>query len=364
MLLLLWFASYFLSVGHVISWSDFIIVVIGQLVLFVIYFYFSSVKTLEKLSRIDYVFQLSLYFMVMLGMLQLILYYLVGSTWGISHITHGVGLPRSAALCLEPDWYGVICMMAVIFMLMNVTNKVPFFDRKVDYAVLIISGVALILNLTRAAWVGTVGAVLFVLFIGSGRIGSKMRRRIVRVILIAIPLAFIAGLLMSYATPELFQKLIARLNIKLWTTNDGGAAESRTAAINVMLHYFKQHPFTGNGVGGMGEISSNNALLKMLGYDYQINAGRGSANIFITNLFDVGIIGTAFLVAFFGTVFKTGIDVYRKTGNYKLLTYIVVLIGLLVDFQFNNGLRQAYVWIILGVILSYVKLGKRSIMTS
>ena len=124
-LLLLWFASYFLSVGHVISWSDFIIVVIGQLVLFVIYFYFSSVKTLEKLSRIDYVFQLSLYFMVMLGMLQLILYYLVGSTWGISHITHGVGLPRSAALCLEPDWYGVICMMAVIFMLMNVTNKVP-----------------------------------------------------------------------------------------------------------------------------------------------------------------------------------------------------------------------------------------------
>lgn len=222
--------------------------------------------------------------------------------------------------------------------------------------VLFISGIALVLNLTRAAWVGTVGAILFVLFIGSGKIGSKMRRRIVRLIILAIPLVFIAGLIMSYTSPELFIKLATRLNVKLWTTNDGGATGSRTAAINVMLYYFKQHPFTGNGVGGMGEISSNNALLKMLGYDYQINAGRGSANIFITNLFDVGIIGTAFLVAFFGTVFKKGIDVYRKTGNYKLLTYIVVLIGLLVDFQFNNGLRQAYVWIILGIILSYVKL--------
>ena len=356
--MLFWFASYFLSIGHVISWSDFIIVVIGQLVLFVIYFYFSSVRTLEKLSRIDYFFQLSLYFMVILGLIQLLLYYVIGSTWGISHVTHGVGLPRSAALCLEPDWYGVICMMALLFMLMNITNKERFFGKKTDYVIIFLSGTALVLNLTRAAWVGTVGAVLFVLFIGSGKIGSKMRRRIVRVIILAIPLVFVTGLVLSYTSPDIFLKLATRLNIRLWTTNDGGATGSRTAAINVMLHYFKLHPFTGNGVGGMGEISSNNALLKMLGYDYQINAGRGSANIFITNLFDVGIIGTAFLVTFFGVIFKKGIGAYRKTGDYKLLTYIVVLIGLLVDFQFNNGLRQAYVWIILGVILSYVKLDR------
>lgn len=363
MFLLLWFASYFLSIGHIVSWSDFIIVVIGQLVLFVIYLYFSGIRTVDRLERIDYIFQLSLYCMVVLGVIQLALYYVIGSTWGISHISHGVGLPRSAALCLEPDWYGVICMMAMLFMLMNITNKERFFGKKIDHVVLLISGVALILNLTRAAWVGAIGAVLFVLFIGSGKIGSKMRRRIVRVIILAIPLVFVTGLVLSYASPDLFAKLVTRLNVKLWNSNDGGAIGSRTAAINVMLHYFRLHPFTGNGVGGMGEISSNSTLLKMLGYDYQINAGRGSANIIITNLFDVGIFGTLFLIAFFIVVFKKGIATYKKTGEYKLLTYIVVLIGLLVDFQFNNGLRQAYVWIILGIILSYTKLEKVNTVT-
>ena len=72
-------------------------------------------------------------------------------------------------------------------------------------------------------------------------------------------------------------------------------------------------------------------------------------DIIVTNLFDVGVWGTLCLGAFFVLQIRTMISDYKKYQDTIQLTYLMILIGLLVDFQFNNGLRFAYVWVVLGL---------------
>ena len=352
--LFLWYASYFFSIGHIISFSDFVIVLIGQLVLFVIYFYFDGIRTIEFWERCNYWFQKSLYFMVGVGALQLILYYTIGSTWGISHITHGVGLPRMSGLSREPDWYGVICMMAVICMMVNMLNKKAFFNKKADICVLTLSCIMLIFSLTRAAWVGLFVAIVSFLLLKNGH-QAEIKRRFGKWLIFVIPIVLVLCVGLYMSGNVIFLKLVQRLNIMQWTANDGGASDSRNYAIQIMLRYFMQHPFTGNGVGSMNAIASDKNLLAKLGYMYSINSGRGNANIIVTNLFDVGLFGTIFLIIFFVKQFRQMISNYRKTNNSIQLSYIMILVGLLVDFQFNNGLRFPFVWIVLGLSSALIR---------
>lgn len=148
------------------------------------------------------------------------------------------------------------------------------------------------------------------------------------------------------------------MNVLQWASNDGGAAGSRSTAIGVMLYYFQKHPFTGNGVGSMNAIASNKTLLASLGYMYEINAGRGNANIIVTNLFDVGILGTFCLIIFFVLQIKEMVLDYKKNQDPIQLAYLMILVGLLVDFQFNNGSRFPYVWIVLGLSTALNKINK------
>ncbi len=352
--LVLWYASYFLSYGHIVSFKDFVTVLIGQFVLFIIYIYFSNINDCKYAEMLFAFFEKVLYLMVYIGALQLILFYLVGSSWGISHVSHGVGLPRTSALCREPDWYGVICMMAMIIMLLNVLYNRIVFNRQFDICTLIASALSLLFSLTRAAWVGTVSVVLIILFIKMNNKQSILKRKLVRMMFFIIPIITFATLFLLLTENPIFLKLMTRLDPRLWTSNDGGAAGSRTASIEIMFHYIQMHPLTGNGVGGMGEISSNTSILSSLGYNYEINAGRGNANVIITNLFDVGIIGTLFFILYFFNTIKMAIKSFKLYSNYYVYVCLLLLIGLLVDFQFNNGIRQAYVWIILGLLHSFI----------
>lgn len=357
--LLLWYLSYFLSIGHIISRADFFVVLIGQLVLFVIYFYFGSVRNYKFVQRCNYWFQKSLYLMVIIGVVQLALYYAIGSTWGISHVTHGVGLPRMSGLSREPDWYGVICMMAFIFMAINVLNNTFFFGKKADITVAILSFVMMILSLTRAAWVGLFFAICAFLMLRTKKQRSEvLKKRFKKYLLLVAPCVLVGCIGLYISGNPSFLKLMQRMNVLQWASNDGGAAGSRSSAIGVMLYYFQQHPFTGNGVGSMNAIASNKTLLASLGYMYEINAGRGNANIIVTNLFDVGILGTLCLIIFFVLQIKEMVLDYKKNQDPIQLACLMILVGLLVDFQFNNGSRFPYVWIVLGLSTALNKINK------
>ena len=354
-LLLFWYASYFFSLGHIISIKDFIIVTIGQFVLFIIYFYYKSLKNLEIISKIIHWFQISLAALVFVGAIQLLQYYIWGGTWGISHITHGVGLPRMSGLSSEPDWYGVVCMMCSISYLVFILKKKAIIGFTLDKIICLISMLMMLLSLTRAAWVGFASAGLFFLLI-KNKNSRIMKKRMWKYLLLIIPFLFLIAVILYVSENSVFLKVLKRMNFFEWNSNDGGAMDTRMSAISIMLHYFAKHPFTGNGVGSMAYISQNEELLHSLGYYYEINAGRGSANLFIANLFDVGVFGTLFFTLFIIITLKELYKLYKKSGEENVLTVLLIITALMVDFQFNNGIRQAYVWIILGIASSLIKL--------
>lgn len=365
-ILFAWYASYYLSIGNVLSWSDFFAVAIGQAVLIAIYLFFANIKSHFLIRKCNYYFQLSLYLLVVIGAVQLTLYYLFGSTWGISHLTHGVGLPRVSGLSLEPDWYGVICMMASIYMVFNIIKNKRVFSKGLDWLICLISIGMLLFCLTRAAWVGFAAAIAAFIFLKMRKNDCFAKRKllsygITAFIILAVTLALLSG-----TGSDITTKLLQRLDISQWMTNDGGAAGSRTSAIEIMLIYFAKHPLVGNGVGGMGYISTNTSLLASLGYNYEINTGRGNANLIANCLFETGIVGTLiFLVFIFVSLKDMYID-YKKSGDLAQLVFFLLTIALLVDFQFNNGIRMLYVWIILGLSssLSRCRNTKGKIMTN
>ena len=367
-LLLAWYATYFLSVDHLVSGEDFIAVTFGQAALFLIYGYFASVENADYFKRLKTILSWALQFSVLVGVLQLFLFYSVHSQWGISHVTHGVGLPRMSGLLSEPDWYGLICMVAALFevraLYLSTDESNASFTRK-HFGILCIDLMMLLLSLTRAAWLGFLAALILMLLFkprkkkDGNTIQKSIHSKVSGLLVIACLAVICIFAICALFNPELVDKLLTRINPLLWQTHDGGAADTRTSAIEIALRYFQCHPFTGNGVGSLNTITGNADLLASLGYYYEVNAGRGGANIIITNLFDVGIIGTLFLFLYFFILLFQLHRCYKRFGVADCLFYASVLVGLLIDFQFNNGLRLCLVWVLLGFASTELKLGYR-----
>lgn len=55
---------------------------------------------------------------------------------------------------LEPDWYGIVCMLGVIYMTVNKLSGITFISKGIDMFMLAASVLGLLLCLTRSAWVG------------------------------------------------------------------------------------------------------------------------------------------------------------------------------------------------------------------
>ena len=98
-------------------------------------------------------------------------------------------------------------------------------------------------------------------------------------------------------------------------------------------------------------------------YGGELNAGKGNANIFLTLMFDTGIIGTTlFLILIFQIVFMI-----KKTFSkvsYVSLGFASTSLLLIIDFNFNNGFRMGFVWVHLALIVAYYMLRKSNKLES
>ena len=184
------------------------------------------------------------------------------------------------------------------------------------------------------------------------------KRKLLRYVSILIMSGVLFLLLASLFGFDYIKPLLERLDFLSWETNDYGATNTRKDSISIMIYYIKQHPWTGNGSGSMNYVSSNEKLLYKLGYYYSINAGRGNANLFLATLFDVGIFGFIPFVIFLILLFSKTIKSFwllkesrhlKKKANYYL-SLIIVFFSIIVDFQFNNGIRFSSIWILFGLL--------------
>jgi O-antigen ligase len=180
----------------------------------------------------------------------------------------------------------------------------------------------------------------------------KIKQRYLKSMMVILILVVVSFVSLQIMKPDLTEKLINRINPSTTLETDNGAADSRMGSIRMMLYYIDIHPWVGNGVGGMGYLSSNKNITSKFA-DGEMNTGRGNANLILSSLFDSGIIGTICLIFFIISYAKELFRRYSKSEDVIILAFSISFIGLLVDFMFNNGIRYSFVWLIFALSLAY-----------
>lgn len=352
----LWVISYFLALPNLISKNDFIAVLFGQILLILIYKSVLYECNKDNILKCERCFFIGMVIIALIGIVQTMLY-VFGIRIGISH-ENVIGIPRPSSLMREPDWYGFICMISSIYFFISIVEKKIIFSKKIDLISFIISIVGLIVSMTRTTWIGfIIFSIIYFIFFTSLR--SKIR---MSVFLGSCLICCIVGLsILNGINSSLYHNIIDRINPKTSTESDSGAFNSRVYSLRIMGDYIKLHPIVGNGVGSMNKISKDKQILKSYGIEGQINNGRGNANIYITNMFDTGIIGTIFLVLFNIIYIKDMIYLYLKTKKVEFLRYVFCFIGALIVFQMNNGIRFGFIWILMAISMKRYNLEMNTI---
>lgn len=349
----LWVFSYFFSIGHLISVGDFWESVVGQL--FLNLFYFISVQCIynKGLDFFDKVLKYTLIsgiFVTAVGILQWIGFFL-GIEIGLSHYEE-IGIPRPSSFAHEPDWYGLFAgYTAVWFVVMYLSRETRLFSPLFIMIGMFMSFIGVFISMARASILSLAVAVLFIFLITKNMRAIKLFASSAIILIIAAIMLFILD-------QAIFMKVYDRFHPSTSLETDQGAADSRFASIQLMLDYIPKHPIVGNGSGGMAELSMRDDIRQEYIYGGELNAGKGNANLFLTVLFDTGIVGLAIFLLILGRIVWMILSVYHKS-SFVPLGFLAASLFILVDFNFNNGFRMGFVWFHAALITSYFLLMRK-----
>lgn len=327
---LLWMTSFWLAWPHVISHSNFFVEVVGTLYLWVLGIVVFDVirrhrleqKAVTALSWSGIVVTLS-------GLVQYALFF--------AHILHPSlygGFVRPYGLMREPDWYGVVSGITILLIL-HERRKFGKWGARLLAAAAV---VGLLASLARASWVATAVAVaILALWPGPDRVPA--RRLIVAVIISLIAMTMIVAMV----NMPLFMRLAGRLT----PVSSGQAASahvlaqqawaSRVGSIRLMWELFLQYPLVGAGAGVMGKLSLAASMDRLYAGGGTLNTGRAAANVILSQLASVGIVGLLPFAAWFVSSVKKGLRFSPWLGSALILC--------LVDFQFNSGTGFGFFWV-------------------
>lgn len=349
----LWVASFFLSYTHVLNYVDFWTVVIGQV--FLNFFFFMVVQvTYEKgLTFFHEVLKYSIlsgFIVAFVGLLQWIGFFL-GIEVGVSHYEE-IGIPRPSSFAHEPDWYGLFCAYSASwFLVLYLLNNRTVFSIKFTQVAMIICFLGVFISMARASILSLAIAIVFIFYLTKSL--KLIKLSIVTILLFSV---MIGGLFI--VDKDIGISIYERINPSTSLETDSGAANSRVAAIQMMLDHIPLHPIVGNGSGGMATLSQMQEMRDKYIYGGELNAGKGNANIFLTLMFDGGVIGTSlFLILIFQVIYM--IKKTFSSSSYVSLGFAASSLLVLIDFNFNNGFRMGFVWLHLGLIVAYYLLYKK-----
>lgn len=349
----LWVFSYFFSIGHLISVGDFWESVVGQL--FLNLFYFISVQCIynKGLDFFDKVLKYTLIsgiFVTAVGILQWIGFFL-GIEIGLSHYEE-IGIPRPSSFAHEPDWYGLFAgYTAVWFVVMYLSRETRLFSPLFIMIGMFMSFIGVFISMARASILSLAVAVLFIFLI-------TKNMRAIKLFASSAIILIIAAIMLFVLDQAIFMKVYDRFHPSTSLETDQGAADSRFASIQLMLDYIPKHPIVGNGSGGMAELSMRDDIRQEYIYGGELNAGKGNANLFLTVLFDTGIVGLAIFLLILGRIVWMILSVYHKS-SFVPLGFLAASLFILVDFNFNNGFRMGFVWFHAALITSYFLLMRK-----
>lgn len=316
---------------------------------------------------------------------------------------------RPNATFTEPDWFGMflVFLISCTYALMHSTENVGTSGQRkaiamrIAASVLLVSAfVALILSVSRSAWLGalavTLGYGLLLLFERGVRIGFGQMKRSVQAmvgigLLGGLALAIAAGLHLT--TFQLFNRAqstasgLQKITIACTAGNDQ-AVPLRISTIGELGKYgcrhinledierekglgntimeiyrpdpnvnirrqiyaqsweqIRKHPLLGIGWASIGII---------LGQDER-GAGLNASNIFLEIWLGAGLLGVlsfaALLLYIFSMALKAYIESDQKRRSFPLFT-LLGLVAVIVPNLFNSGVFLAYAWVFLAASVS------------
>lgn len=249
---------------------------------------------------------------------------LAGSAWGLQYVV-GVPWGRPQGLMREPDW---TALAAAVGLVIAVTLRRGARWYRTSMLLFVAT-----LGVTVVRAVILAVAVMFLLSVLQ-RHQHGLRQQLWWL----VPVGGTATLLVSVYWPDALSRLHLS-SLLPGSGGDGGSLDSRLGVVSLIQDRGPDTPWLGHGAGSLAYESAlpENAMLYAGGGE--LNAGRGSTNLFLTSFWDLGWIG---VVVMAGVVLAWLLCAWRVRAQYPALLALAVL--LLVDFQANNGLRFGFVW--------------------
>lgn len=211
--------------------------------------------------------------------------------------------------------------------------------------ILLIIGLTLLFTFARSAWLGFIGAALF-LGIFSLRINGK------NIFLKIFVSLFIISLISAISPP---------IRERAKTIIDADANSERIYLWQASLKMFKDYPLTGAGIHSFGKLY-NNPKLHYRNPNSEGNIGEAH-NVYLHMLATRGVLGFLSFVCLWIVFFKTGFyvltnidkaDIFSKSLLLGIMSSIFgFLIAGLFETNFNDSEVVMLVWFLIGIIMVF-----------
>jgi hypothetical protein len=251
---------------------------------------------------------------------------------------------RPYATFFEPNPYGNFAVAIVMLSLVLAASPAYAHWRPVFATTAILQLVILALNLSRGPWLGFVAATaLYVVLDGLKH--RHVGRPVIRLMGVGV---LLLGLLVaiSFVSPRGYAALSERIGVTINPWGEG-AARVRLADIELSENAWRIHPIFGNGVGTWGRFAYG-----LSGREARVPP----RNIFVSWLFEKGIVGTAIAIWLYGAIGWHALRRYFATPDVLRGTLIVAGLvagaAIFTTFLFTRADISPHYWFMLGLLLA------------
>ncbi|MDW7761824.1 MAG: O-antigen ligase family protein [Acidobacteriota bacterium] len=278
-------------------------------------------------------------YQVAAGMLR----HFFGWNWPVGHLglfqAWFIGAPwgRPYGTLVEPDWYGAVCLYyAVVFLALAYSRE----EKKIFYRFGAAASLAgLFFSFVRAAWVGFLAGILFLVLFRCKASGLRLHPAGLAK---AAAGALILFSLFTLVSPT-FQTIVQRRFFPQGEVERYRMLTIRAHVAKNAWSQFLESPIMGHGPGTPVRNHSFNH------------------SIIMTALVDTGVVGLAALLAWLGVFFHKGLKKIPEItpGRQPLaLGLLAGIAGLLFSYIFTTGLWIPFTWVFLAFFTAAVGTAK------
>jgi len=262
-----------------------------------------------------------------------------------------LGFTRVQAFFIEPLYFADFLILPIVFCILILIKGVKSKNLKIFvWLTLILSVLNFILTNARGAFMAMFFILLCLLIFNYKKISKKI---LISGISIAVLLAIIFGAIYFVAP----QSKPGRFVYHATHPFEAAAYEERKETISFAWQMFKEKPIIGHGPGSFGL----QAPLK----EWEVRENwKIVNNLYLELLAESGILGFLIMISFFIYLLYQIIKAYKKSEN-KLIQvllqgFFLVILGILIQYNTFSVIYLPYVWIVIGLAISTIKLMPRA----